>query len=70
MRECMLTWPCDGLQVMAVPASRQASGVSMHELRLPSNSSVTAHRSAALLNSTITASKACLYGILSESSCC
>ncbi|CAL5228214.1 g11303 [Coccomyxa viridis] len=32
------------LQVMAVPASRQGSGVSMHELRLPSSSSVTAHR--------------------------
>lgn len=33
------------LQVTAVPASRQGSGVSMHELRLPSSSSVTAHRS-------------------------
>ena len=32
------------VQVMAVPASRQGSGVSMHELRLPSSSSVTAHR--------------------------
>ena len=32
------------LQVMAVPTSRQGSGVSMHELRLPSSSSVTAHR--------------------------
>ena len=34
-----LCWP----QVTAVPC-RQGSGVSMHELRLPSSSSVTAHR--------------------------
>ena len=33
------------LQVMAVPMSRQSSAVSMHELRLPSSSSVTAYRS-------------------------
>ncbi len=41
---CMLTCLQRCLQVMAVPASRQGSGVSMHELRLPSSSSVTAHR--------------------------
>ena len=46
-RDCEQVEDVFASQVMAVPMSRQASGMSVHELRLPSSNSVTAYRLAA-----------------------